>query len=137
MDVRTLTNLALKLAGLEKTITTALMACLAASSWAADTQKFSPIDPAMLDGHPPIFISWDSVQREGPAVSLTYLLETPTGSNSIDVTIDCGARTVVTRGVRVHPETLPPGAVRSIPPEPPRPIGKKSTWDVLAKAVCK
>ena len=121
-----------------KTVTIAFVACLASSSWAEEARKFVPVDTALLDGHPqPIFISWESVQRVGTAVSLTYLLETATGSNSIDITIDCEARTVVTVGLRFHPETLPPGAVRTLRPETPMPIGRKSTWDVLAKAVCK
>jgi hypothetical protein len=107
----------------------------AISSGALAEQKFVPVEP--LNGHPPFFISWESVKREGPNVSLTYLLETPTGSNIIDATIDCEARTFVTTGLRIHPETLPPGAVRKLSPEPPQPIGKKSTFDVLANIVCK
>ena len=55
------------------------------------------------------------MKREGSNVSLTYLLETPTGSNAIDITIDCAARTYVTTGLSVYPETLPSGAVRRIP----------------------
>jgi hypothetical protein len=120
-----------------KTIIIALVASLAVASWAVESPKFVPIDSATLDGHPPLFISWESVKREGSNVSLTYLLETPTGSNSIDITIDCAARTYVTRGVSIYPETLPPGAVRRIPDEPPQLIGRKSTFAVLAKAVCK
>ena len=104
-------------------------------SSAAEERKFVPLEP--LNGHPvPIFISWESVKREGSNVSLTYLLETQTGSNSIDITIDCAARTYVTTGLSVYPETLPSGAVRRIPPGPPKPIGKKSTFDVLANVVC-
>lgn len=122
---------------IEKTITMAFVASLTATSWAVEAQKFVPVDPAILDGHPPLFISWESVQREGSNVSLTYLLETPTGSNSVDVTIDCAARTYITRGVSVYPETLPSGAVRRISPGPPQLIGRRSTFAVLTKAVCK
>ena len=118
-----------------KAIIVALVIGSAAILSAAQERKFVPVEP--LNGHPiPIFISWESVKREGSNVSLTYLLETPTGSNSIDVTIDCAARTYVTTGVSVYPETLPPGAVRKLHPELPQPIGKKSTFDVLANVVC-
>jgi len=117
-------------------ITVALVIVCVAIPSAAQERKFVPVEP--LNGHPvPIFISWESVKREGSNVSLTYLLETSTGSNSIDITIDCVARTFVTTGLSVYPETLPPGAVRKVRPEPPQPIGKKSTFDVLANAVCK
>jgi hypothetical protein len=118
-----------------KRVAVALVASLTTMSWSQQAPRFVPVEN--LDGHPPLLISWETVRREGSVVSLTYLLETPSGSNSIDLAIDCAARTYVTRGVGVYPETLPPGAVRTIPAEPPRPIGRKSTQDVLAKAVCK
>ena len=116
-------------------IANALLVVLCIASASVHAQELVPV-PTM-QGHPPLFIYRDSVQREGATVFVTYLLETPTGSNSIDATIDCAARTYVTRGVRVHPETIPAGAERRIPPEPPRSIGAKSTWDFLAQAVCK
>jgi hypothetical protein len=49
----------------EKAIIIAFVASLAAASWAVEAPKFVPIDPAILEGHPPLFISWESVKREG------------------------------------------------------------------------
>src|SRR5436853_2281486 len=65
-------------------------------------------------GHPELFISPASVHRDGSTVSFTYVLGTATGYNSMDAVIDRVARTVVTDGLRVYPETLPEGAVRKL-----------------------
>ena len=113
----------------------ALIAGFGCISLTAQAESVVPVET--LHGHPPLFIDLDSVRREGSTVSLTYILGTATGSNSIDAVIDCEAKTVDTRGLRVQPETLPPGAVRTLHPEPPQPFKPTSTWGYLAKMVCK
>lgn len=98
-------------------------------------ENFVPVQT--MPGHPALRLDLDSVKRDGSVVTLTYQLETQTGVNEWDATVDCAARTFNTHGLRVHPETLPPGAVRRLQPEPPQPFKEKSTWDFLARVVCK
>ena len=118
-----------------KTFIGAVIAVISGASSSAQAENFVPVET--MRGHPGLGIDVDSIKREGSLVSLTYRLETSTGANDIDGTIDCAARTFNSYGLRVHPETLPPGAVRRLPPESPQPIKDKSTWDFLARVVCK
>ena len=116
-----------------KIFVAALLAVIASAS--AQAENFVPVET--MQGHPSLGLDLDSIKREGSLVSLTYRLETPTGANDIDGTLDCAARTFNSYGLRVHPETLPPGAVRRLPPEPPQAFKERSTWDFLARVVCK
>ena len=112
-----------------------LIAGLVGISSAAHAENLVPVET--LYNHPPLFIDLDSIRREGSTVSLTYVLEATNQANIIDATIDCAAKTAVTTGLRIRPETLPPGAVRTLHPEPPQPFKETSTWGFLAKMVCK
>ena|SRR5258708_10621941 len=92
-------------------------------------------------GHPALYIYPETVTRSGAVVSLTYLLQTTSGSNTLDVVIDCAANTYSTRGVRIYSEPMGRGTARALSPQDSdraaQPIKGNSTWAFVANAVCK
>lgn len=92
-------------------------------------------------GHPPLYVDATTIQRTGDRVSLVYVLNSASGSNSIETILDCAARTYELHRVFIHTRPLAGGEVNRISDTPasekrPRPISDKSTWDHLAKYAC-
>ena len=92
-------------------------------------------------GHPALYIDRGTVARSGGVVSLTYLLQTTSGSVTHDAVIDCAANTYSTRSVRLYTEHMGRGTGRAQTlresERAAQPIEANSTWAFVANAVCK
>ena len=88
-----------------------------------------------------IHVDLHSIQRAGNVVTFTYVLGTKPGSNAIDATIDCIARTYSVGRVVIYPGALAEGTPRthSDPPASEkvmRSIPPRSTWSDLTSFLC-
>ena len=92
-------------------------------------------------GHPTLYIYPETVTRSGAVVTLTYLVQTTSGSSTHDAVVDCAANTYSTRAVRIYSEPMGRGAARALSlreaDQAAQPIEGMSTWAFVAKAVCK
>ena len=88
-----------------------------------------------------IHVDLHSIHRAGNLVTFTYVLGTKPGSNAIDATIDCVARTYSVGRVFIYTGALAEGTPRTYSDPPAsekamRPISPRSSWSDLATFLC-